>query len=90
MSYKARIKFDNREWLVVDNIEYEGVRYFYIIEDISDELNNLEQLEDYEGNLSIEYIYKLDNGNYKNVTDQELITKLSSIIAIKSMNSKED
>ena len=35
MSYKARIKFDNREWLVVDNFEHKGVEYFYIIEDIS-------------------------------------------------------
>lgn len=90
MSYKARIKFDNRKWLVVDNIEYEGVRYFYIIEDISDELNNLENIEEYQGNISIEFIYKLDNGNYKNVIDQELIKKLSSIIAIRAMNQKKD
>ena len=90
MSYKARIRFDNREWLVVDNIEYEGVRYFYIIEDISNELNDLENIQDYQENLSIEFIYKLDNGNYTNVTNQELITKLSSIIAIRAMNSKDN
>ena len=90
MSYKARIKFDNREWLVVDNIEYEGIRYFYIIEDISDELNDLDNIEEYAGKISIEFIYKLDNGNYANVMDQELITKLSSLVAIRAMNSKED
>lgn len=88
MSYKARIKFANKEWLVVDNIEYEGVKYFYIIEDISNEIENLENIEEYQGNISIEFIYKLDNGNYKNVTDQELIAKLSSIIAIRAINSK--
>ena len=37
MTYKMRIKFDNREWLVIDNIEYEGIKYYYIIEDISEE-----------------------------------------------------
>ena len=90
MTYKARIKFDNREWLVIDNIEYEGTKYFYIIEDISDELNDLDNIEDYQGNISVEFIYKLDNGNYRNVTDQDLIAKLSSIVAIKAINSKED
>jgi len=86
MSYKARIKFDDREWLVVDNIEYEGIKYFYIIEDISEEIEKLEKIEDYKGKFSIEFIYKLDNGNYKNVTNQELISKLSAIVALKNLN----
>ena len=48
MTYKMRIKFDNREWLVIDNIEYEGVKYYYIIEDISEELNGLKSLDEYQ------------------------------------------
>lgn len=87
MAYKARIKFDNREWLVVDNVEYEGVKYFYIIEDISEQIENLKNIEEYDGNISIEFIYKADNNNYKNVTDKDLITKLSSIVAIRAINS---
>ena len=89
MSYKARIKFADREWLVVDNIKYEGVKYFYIIEDISEEIEKLDNIEEYEGNICIEFIYKLDNGNYKNVTDSDLISKLSSIVALKNLTSEE-
>lgn len=89
MTYKARIKFDNREWLVVDNIEYEGRKYFYIIEDISEQIENLQSIEEYEGNISIEFIYKVENNKYRNVTDEELITKLCSIVAIRAINSKE-
>lgn len=36
MTYKARIKFDNAEWLVMDSVEFEGTKYYYIIEDISE------------------------------------------------------
>lgn len=87
MSYKARIKYNNREWLVVDNIEYQGIKYFYIIEDISNEIEELENIEDYQGKISIEFIYKSNGDNYKNVTDQELITKLSSIVAMRAIES---
>lgn len=80
MTYKMRIKFDNRQWLVIDNLEYNNVKYYYIIEDISDKLNDLESLEDYDGKYSMEFIYKLDNGNYKNVTNQDLIDKLLAIV----------
>lgn len=88
MTYKMRIKFDNREWLVVDNIEYENVKYYYIIEDISKELNNVNNIEDYEGNYSIEFIYKLENGNYKNVTDQKLIQNLLAIVGKRAILNK--
>lgn len=87
MAYKARIKYNNREWLVVDNIEYQGIKYFYIIEDISNEIEELENIEDYQGKISIEFIYKSNGDNYKNVTDQELITKLSSIVAMRAIES---
>lgn len=80
MTYKMRIKFDGREWLVIDNIEYENVKYYYIIEDISEELNELKSLDEYEGNFVAEFIFKLDNGNYRNVTNQELINKLLAIV----------
>ena len=88
MSYKARIKFDNREWLVVDNIEYEGVKYYYIVEDISGELENLESIEEYNGNLTLEFIHQVANGNYRNVTDKVLISKLMAIVATRNLNNE--
>lgn len=90
MNYKMRIKFDNREWLVVDNIEHKGIRYYYIIEDISEELDKVNKIEEYQGNFNLEFIYKLENGNYKNVTDTNLINELMSIVAKNAILKKED
>lgn len=90
MTYKARIKFSDREWLVIDNIEYKGERYYYIIEDISEELNGLNSLDEYEGNFSMEFIYKLDNGNYRNVTDQQLIKQLLAVVGQRAVLNEED
>jgi len=90
MTYKMRIKFDNREWLVIDNVEYEGVKYYYIIEDISEELNHLNSLEDYKGKVSMEFIYKLDDGNYKNVTDEALLNTLTAIVGKRAVLNPND
>ena len=80
---------DNEE-LVIDNIEYEGVKYYYIIEDISEELNGLKSLEDYKGKVTIEFIYKLDNGNYKNVTDEALLNTLTAIVGKRAVLNPND
>ncbi len=90
MTYKGRLKFGNKEWLLIDNIEYEGVEYLYIIEDISDELNNVKNIEDYEGRIHIEFIYKLDNGNYKNVLDNNLIENLLAIVGARKIFTDEE
>lgn len=83
MTYKARIKFAEREWLVIDNLEYEGKKYYYIVEDVSEELDKLENIEDYNKDIDLEFIYKVENGNYRNVTDEELIEKLLCIVGVK-------
>ncbi len=90
MTYKTRIKFANRQWLVIDNIQYNQQKYYYIIEDISEQLIGLNSLEEYEGNFLAEFIYEIDNGNYKNVTDQELIEQLLAIVGQKTILNKED
>lgn len=90
MTYKARIKFDNTEWLVMDSVEFEGTKYYYIIEDISEELNNLKSLEDYNGKFTMEFIYQVPDGNYCNVTDQKLIDILLAMIGKKLLLSKKD
>lgn len=83
MTYKGRIKFDNREWLLIDKLNYKGIDYYYIIEDVSEELNNLNSIEDYKGKICIEFIYKLDEKNYKNVTDQNLLDDLLALMGQK-------
>ena len=88
-SYIGRIKYDNREWLVVDFVEFGGKKYYYIIQDISEEIEKLENVEDFKGNITLEFIYKLDNGNYKNVTDQMLFNTLSALVGKKALTSEE-
>lgn len=90
MTYKARIRFANKEWLVIDNIEYEGTKYFYIIEDISEQLEKINNIEEYKGNFLIEFIYKKEDGNYKNVTDIELKDKLMTIVGKNVFFRKND
>lgn len=90
MTYKARIKFADKEWLVIDNIEYEGVKYFYIIEDISEQLEGLDKIEEYKGDFLIEFIYRKENGDYKNVTDAELKNKLMTIVGKNAFFRKDD
>lgn len=90
MTYKGIIKFDDREWLVIDTVEYEGVKYFYIIENISEELNKVKSLEEYDGDFHLEFIYKLDNGNYKNVTDYGIIQNLLTIVGAKNIFTDEE
>ena len=90
MTYKTRIKFADKEWLVIDNIEYKGEKYYYIVEDISEQLKNINSLEDYNGNYKMEFIYKLENGNYKNVVDQDLIKQLLAIVGQRAILNKEN
>lgn len=83
----GRIKYDDREWLVLNKIEYQGIEYYYIIEDLSDEVTSFEDLENYKGRISIEFIHKVDNGMYQNVTDQNLIDQLLAITGEKFLRS---
>ncbi len=89
MDYKTRIKFVNKEWLVIDNIEFNNIKYFYIIEDTSENLNNINNINELQKKYNAEFIYKLDNGNYKNVTDKNLINQLLNIIAQKMIHSSK-
>ena len=90
MTYKTRIKFANQEWLVIDNIEKDGTKYYYIIEDIADQLEKVDNIEEYEGNYKIEFIYQLENGNYTNVIDQKLIDELLAIVGKRALLNQED
>ncbi len=90
MTYKTRIKFAEKEWLVIDNIEYNGNKYYYVIEDIAEQLEKVNDLEKYEGNYQIEFIYKLENGNYSNLVDQDLIQRLLAIVGQKALLNQED
>lgn len=75
MDYKTRIKFDNKEWLVINNIQYKDKKYYYIVEDIED-------FENYKGNIQAEFIYESEKNIFKNVTDEKLIDRLMAFCGI--------
>ena len=80
-AYKARIKWNDNEWLVVENVGYKGKEYLYIIADISEKI---ETTDNFQENIVIEFIYDTGNGGYANVTDVELKSKLSAMVATKA------
>lgn len=87
-TYKMRIRFDNKDWLVIDNFIVENVKYYYIIEDKSEELENVNNIEDYKGNININFIYSEENDEiYKNVTDKELFNQLLAIVGYRNMKN---
>lgn len=87
-AYKMRIKFDNKDWLVIDNFIVENVKYYYIIEDKSEELEKVNNIEDYKGNINMNFIYSEKNdGIYKNVTDKELFNQLLAIVGYRNMKN---
>ncbi len=74
---KARIKFNNRNWLVFDSFIFEGKKYMYIgSEDTANNLEKINSIEKYDGKIELEFIYELPNKNYTNVTDKDLIQRL--------------
>ena len=89
MSYKARIKFDDKEWLVIDNFKVGDIKYYYIIEDVSNEIEKAGGIENYDKSIDIEFIHDIGNGIYNNVVDPELKSQLLAIVALRKLNEEE-
>lgn len=79
IDFKARIEFDHTIFYVLDNFEYDGTKYFYIVEDKSKELEDCGGLENYKGKIRMEYIYEDEPGIYQTVIDTELLKQLDIV-----------
>lgn len=82
MEYKGRVKYDNLEWLVIDAFTYNNEKYMYLIEDIEDDIESIDDLKNYSKDIKILFIRQLENGNYIDIKDEETINKLSEVVAI--------
>ncbi len=71
-----KIKFGEKEFYVVDRIDYKGVEYLYIYEDVYKEGMDITK---FEGDVEMNFIYKLGNGKYENVVDSKLFDILLQI-----------
>lgn len=80
--FEARIEFNNKVYLVYDHFEIDGIKYYYIIEDISDELMNQEDINNFlesDKKVEMEFIYEVDPKThmYATVTDPNLLNLLN-------------
>jgi len=85
MKVGERIKFVKKEWYIVDVVKYNDVEYYYISEDLSSKIGDFENVKNYKGDWAIEFIYRLEDGKYRNVSDDELFSNLLNRVGIKSI-----
>lgn len=70
------LKFNGKKFILVDRFEYKGKEYLYIIEDKSKEIEKLENPEDFQGNIEMNFLTKCNDGEYETIVDDELFQKL--------------
>ncbi len=70
---KQKISFGNKEFYVICHFEYNGTRYYYIVEDTYKEGMDITRPE---GNIEVNFIYKCEDGKYENVVDDNLFSEL--------------
>lgn len=92
--FKAKIRFAGTDFLVYDFFEYEGEKYYYIIEDKSEEFKEESDLtkffEDDSKSIRIEFIYEADKQThlYQTVTDENLLRVLNAEEAKRILNGE--
>ena len=78
----VKIKYNGKEFYVMANVEYKGIKYYYIMENVySEENSDLDNLKE-DLHVEVNFIYKLPNGLYQNVVDDELYAELNKLINI--------
>lgn len=81
IKFKAKIEFCGQVFYILDNFEYDDIKYFYIIEDKEKELKEAGGFEKYKGKIRMEYIYESEPGIYQTVTDEKLLKQLDIVEA---------
>lgn len=68
-----KIQFGKKDFYVVDVFEYKNTTYLYIYEDVYEEGMDV---SNFQGDIEVNFIYKLDNGKFENVMDEKLFNNL--------------
>lgn len=87
MDYKARIKFKEKEWLVIEVFKYDGIKYMYIAEDVK--LSEPIMTKDLE-NIEIKFIKATTENRYIEVEDPEQIQKLTTEVIEKMIEEETE
>lgn len=89
MDYKARFKYNDIEWLVIDAFKYEGEKYMYLVEDIKDKIETEEELKNYKKPIRMIYVKHVGDNNYLEITDRALIDQLNIVVATNVLNGNK-
>lgn len=68
-----KIQFGKKDFYVVDKFSFEGVTYLYIYEDVYKEGMDINK---FEGDIEVNFIHKVEDNKFENVTDDKLFNKL--------------
>ena len=69
-AYIGRIKFENKDWLIIENFIFAGKRYLYIVSDLDDGIkiiDNIEELNRYKDSIEMIFIEEVEKDVYKRV-----------------------
>lgn len=69
-AYIGRIKFEDKDWLIISNFIFAGKRYLYIVSDLDDGIkiiDNVEELNRYKDSIEMIFIEEVDKDVYKRV-----------------------
>ena len=68
-----KIQFGDKDFYIVDEFEYKGVKYSYIYEDVYE---NGMKIEEFAGDVEVNFIFKREDGMYENVDNPALFQEL--------------
>ena len=68
-----KIQFGDKDYYVVDEFDYNGVKYLYIYEDVYEEGM---KIEEFAGNVEMNFITEREDGKYETVDDDKLFREL--------------
>ncbi len=88
MGYKARFKYDDKEWLVIDAFEYNGDKYMYLVEDIKVDIQKEEDIAKYQDQIRTMYVKSVGNDDYEEIVDPTLISELNLIVTKDALSNK--
>ena len=86
--YKARVRYDDIEWLVIDAFKENGERYLYIIEDLEDNSESYREIQKYDGKVKCIFIKELPNKNYIEVEDKKELEELNKIVLERALRGE--
>ena len=69
-AYVGRIKFENKNWLIIKNFVFAGKRYLYIVSDLDDGIRIIDSVEDldkYKDSIEMIFIEEVEKDVYKRV-----------------------